>query len=189
MPSNHLIFCCSLLLLPSIFPQIRVFPNESALHICGQRIGTSASVLPMNTQGRFSLGLTGLISLQSKDSQESSPTPHFKSISSSVLSLLYGLILTSIHDYWKNHSFDYMDLSSLRLNLIFIFWQDSLFLWDKLAFACFVFGHVAWIILIPSPGTEPMASAVEVRHPNHWTTREFLTLAWIENSFNRGKLS
>ena len=121
MPSNHLIFCCSLLLLPSIFPQIRVFPNESALHICGQRIGTSASVLPMNTQGRFSLGLTGLISLQSKDSQESSPTPHFKSISSSVLSLLYGPILTSIHDYWKNHSFDYMDLSSLRLNLIFIF--------------------------------------------------------------------
>ena len=179
MPSNHLILCCSLLLLPSIFPKIRVFPNESALHICGQSIGTSASVLPMNTQGQFSLGLTDLISLQSKDSQESSPTPHLKNISSSVLILLYGPILTSIHDYWKNHSFDYMDLSSLRfplrvppkfasdaaiLNLIFIFWQDSLFLQEKLAFAYFVFGRVAWRILIPWPETEPMSSAVEVWH-------------------------
>ena len=43
-------------------------------------------------------------------SQESSLTPHFKSISPSALSLLYGPTLTSIHDYWKNHSFDYMDL-------------------------------------------------------------------------------
>ena len=46
----------------------------------------------------------------SKDSQEPSPAPHFKSINSSVLSLLYGPTLTSIHDYWKNYSFDYMDL-------------------------------------------------------------------------------
>ena len=45
-----------------------------------------------------------------RDSQESSPTPQFKSINSLVLSLLYGPTLTSIHDYWKNHSFDYMDL-------------------------------------------------------------------------------
>ena len=45
-----------------------------------------------------------------RDSQESSPTPQFKSINSSVLSFLYSLTLTSIHDYWKNHSFDYMDI-------------------------------------------------------------------------------
>ena len=45
-----------------------------------------------------------------RDSQESSSTPQFKSISSSVLSFLYSPTLTSIHDYWKNHSFDYMDL-------------------------------------------------------------------------------
>ena len=45
-----------------------------------------------------------------RDSQESSPTPRFKSINSSVLSFLYSPTLTSIHDYWKNHSFDYMDL-------------------------------------------------------------------------------
>ena len=65
----------------------------------------------MNIQDEFPLGLTGLISLQSKGlSQESSPTPQFKSINSSVLNLLYGPTLTSKHDYWKNHNFDYTDL-------------------------------------------------------------------------------
>ena len=68
MPSNHLIFCRSLLLLPSIFPSIRIFSNESALHISGQSSGASASaaVLPMNIQDWFPLGLNGLISLLSK---------------------------------------------------------------------------------------------------------------------------
>ena len=68
MPSNHLILCCSLFLLPSIFPSIRVFSNESVLHINGQSIGVSASalVLLMNIQDWFPLGLTGLISLQFK---------------------------------------------------------------------------------------------------------------------------
>ena len=68
MPSNHLIFCHPLLLLPSLFPSITVFSNESALHIRWPKIGASASasVLPMNVQDRFPLGLTGLISLQSK---------------------------------------------------------------------------------------------------------------------------
>ena len=50
-----------------------------------------------------------------RDSQESSPTPQFKGINSSVLSLLYSPILTSIHDYWENHSFDYIGL----------FWQSD----------------------------------------------------------------
>ena len=68
MPSNHLILWCPLLLLPSIFPSIRVFSNESALRIGGQSIGISAStsVLPMNTQDWSPLGRTGWISLQSK---------------------------------------------------------------------------------------------------------------------------
>ena len=71
----------------------------------GQSIGTSASasVLPMNIQSWFPLGLTGWISLQSKDSQESSPAPQFKRINSSALSFLYSSTLTSIYDYWKNH--------------------------------------------------------------------------------------
>ena len=74
----------------------------------GQSIGvsTSASDHPKNSQGWFPLGLTGWLSLQSKGSQESSPTPQFKSINSLVLSLLYAPTLTSIHDYWKNHSSD-----------------------------------------------------------------------------------
>ena len=68
MPSNHLILCWPLLLLPSIFPNIRVFSNELALCIRWLNIGASASasVLPMIIQGWFPLGLTGLISLQSK---------------------------------------------------------------------------------------------------------------------------
>ena len=68
MPSNHLNLCHPLLLLPSIFPRIRVFSNESVLSSGGQIIGVSAStsVLPMNIQDRFSLGWTGWISLQSK---------------------------------------------------------------------------------------------------------------------------
>ena len=68
MPSNHLILCCSLLLLSSIFPSIRVFSSEQLFKSGGQRIVTSASasVLPMNIHSWFPLGLTGLISLQSK---------------------------------------------------------------------------------------------------------------------------
>ena len=70
MPSNHLILCCSLLLLPSIFPSIRIFffffYNELAVHISWPkniRVSASASVLPMNNQGWFRLGLTIFISL------------------------------------------------------------------------------------------------------------------------------
>ena len=68
MPSKHLILCHPLPLLPSIFPGIRVFSNESALCIRWQSIGTAASApaLLMNIQDWFPLGLTGLISLQSK---------------------------------------------------------------------------------------------------------------------------
>ena len=68
MPSNHLILCCPLLLMPAVFPNVRVFSNESVLHIRCQHIAASASalVLPMTIQGWFPLGLTGLICLQSK---------------------------------------------------------------------------------------------------------------------------
>ena len=90
------------------FPPSESFPMSRLFASGDPSIGTStsASVLPMNSQGWFPLGLTGLIFLQSKGSRESSPTPQFKSVSSLVLSLLRGPILTSIHDYWKNHSFD-----------------------------------------------------------------------------------
>ena len=90
------------------FPASGSFPVSQLFGSGGQSIGASASasVLPVNSQGWFPLGLTGLISLQSKGLSRSSQTPLFKSINSSVLSLLYGPTLTSIHGYWKNHSFD-----------------------------------------------------------------------------------
>ena len=68
MPSNNLILCCPLLLLPSVFLSIRVFSNELTLCIGCHSIGASASasILPMNIQGWFPLGLTGLISVLSK---------------------------------------------------------------------------------------------------------------------------
>ena len=96
-----------LLSSPSAFslPASGSFPVSQFFASGGQSIGASASVLPMNTQDWSPLGWTGWISLQSRDAQESSPTPQFKSINSSVLSFLYSLTLTSIHDYWKNHSF------------------------------------------------------------------------------------
>ena len=77
----------------------------------GQSIGVSASapVLPMNSQDWFPLGLTSLISLQSKALFKGSSAAPQLDISSSVPSLLYGPTFTSLHDYWKNCSFDYMD--------------------------------------------------------------------------------
>ena len=98
MPSNHLILCHPLLLTPSNFSSIMVFSNESVLCIRWPKYWSfSCNISPSNEYSGFPLGLTGSISLQSKGSQESSPTPQFKSISSSVLSFLYGPPLTTIH--------------------------------------------------------------------------------------------
>ena len=111
MPSNQLILCRPLLLLPSIFPSIRVFSNESALH-------QVAKVLELQLQHQSLHEHLGLISfrMDSLDllavkgtSQESSPTPQFKCLTSG-LSFLYIPTFTSIHDHWKNHSLDQMDL-------------------------------------------------------------------------------
>ena len=90
------------------FPASGSFQMSQLFASGGQSTGVSASasVLPMNIQDWFPLGWTGWISLQSKDSQESSPTPQFKSINSLVLSFIYSPTLISIHDYWKNHGFD-----------------------------------------------------------------------------------
>ena len=102
MPSNHLILCLRILLLPSVFPSTRVFSNEWALNIRWPKYWSfSLNISPsVNTQD-WSLGWTGWIFLQSKGLSESSPTQQFKSINSSALSFLYGPTLTSTHDYWK----------------------------------------------------------------------------------------
>ena len=86
------------------------FPMNQLFTLGGQSIRASASVLPMNIQSWFPLRLTGWSPCRPRDSKESSPAPQFESIDSSVLSLLYGPTITSMHDYWKNHSFDYIDL-------------------------------------------------------------------------------
>ena len=113
MPSNHLLLCCPLLLLPSIFPSIKVFSSESVLCIRWPKNWSfSFTISPSNEYSgwiSFRIDWLDIFAVQG-DSQESSPTPHFKSINSSALSLLYGPTLTSIHDYWKIHSFDYRDL-------------------------------------------------------------------------------
>ena len=109
MPSNHLILCCPLLLLPSVFPSIRVFLNESAVHIRWPKYCSfSFSISPSNEHPgliSFRMDWLDLFAVQGT-LKRSSLTPQFKNISSLVLSLLYGPALTSIHDYWKNHSFD-----------------------------------------------------------------------------------
>ena len=84
------------------------FPMSWLFASGGQSIGASASVLPINIQDWFPLGLTG--SCSPRASQESSPTPLFKSINSLALSLLHGPTHTSVHYYWENHSFAYKDL-------------------------------------------------------------------------------
>ena len=112
MPSSHLILWRSLLLLPSILPSNRTFPTSQLFASDDQKTGisASASVLPRSIQGWSLLRLTGLISLLSKGlSGVFSSTTVFEGIRSSVLQLLYSPALTTIHDYWKNHSFDYMD--------------------------------------------------------------------------------
>ena len=90
------------------FPASGSFQMSHFFTSGGQSIGVSASasVLPKNIQDWFPLGWTGWISLQSKGLSRSSPTPQFKSIDSLVLSFLHSPTLTSIHDYWKNHTFD-----------------------------------------------------------------------------------
>ena len=95
---------------PQSFPSSGSFPRSCLFASGGQSSGTSASVLPMNIQDGFLLELTGMISLLSRDSQESSQEPQFKSSNSFVFRLLYGSTLTSVHYYWKNHSFDCIDL-------------------------------------------------------------------------------
>ena len=94
------------------FPASGSLPMSRLFTSGGQSIGASAltSVLPMNIQGWFPLGLTGLIFLQSNGLSRVFSSSLLKSNNSWVFNLLYGPTLSSIHDYWKNHSFDYMDL-------------------------------------------------------------------------------
>ena len=119
MPSNHLILCHPLLLPPSIFPNIRVFSNESVLLIRWPNYWSfSFSISPSKEYlGLISFRMDWLHLLAVQGTLKSPLVSswywyllqyhtQFKSINSSVLSFLYSPTLTSIHDSWKNHSFD-----------------------------------------------------------------------------------
>ena len=134
IPSNHLFLCHSFLLLPSILLSISVFSKESSF------LYQVARVLELHHQSfqwifRTDFPYYGLVwsPCSPKDSQESSPTPQFKSINFLTLSFLYGKTLTTMHDYWKNHSFDYMGLwgkvmsllSNTQMRLVIAFLQGA----------------------------------------------------------------
>ena len=108
MPSNHLMLCHPLLFLPSIFPSIRVFSSESVLRIKWPKYWNfSFSISPSNEySGLISFRMDWFDLLAVQGTLKSSPTPQLKSINSSSLNFLYSPTFTSIHDYWKNQSFD-----------------------------------------------------------------------------------
>ena len=102
MPSNHVILCCPLLVLPSIFPSIRVFADELTSCIRWSKYWSFSFSISLSNEYWWLISFrTDLFELleSPRDSQESSPTPQFKSTTSSVLSLLYSPTLTSTHDY------------------------------------------------------------------------------------------
>ena len=113
MPSSHLILCCPLLLLPPIPPSIRVFSNESTLHMRWPKYWSFRfSISPSNEYpGLISFRMDWVDLLAVQGTLKSLLQHHSsKSINSSVLSFLYSPALTSLHDHWKNHSLDHKDI-------------------------------------------------------------------------------
>ena len=108
MPFNHLILCRPLLLLPSIFPSIRVFSNESVLHIRWPKYWSFGfSISPSyEYSGLISFRMDWLDFLAVQETFKGLLQPQFKSINSLVLSFLHSSTFISVHDYWKNHSLD-----------------------------------------------------------------------------------
>ena len=119
VPSNHLILCRPLLLLPSVFASIRVFSNESAPPIRW----------PKYWRFRFNISpsneYSGLVAFRinspccPSDCQEFSPAPQFERINSSALSLFCGPTLTFLHDYWENHSLTIWTFVGKIMTLLF----------------------------------------------------------------------
>ena len=107
MPSSHLILCCPLLLLPLIFPSIRVFSNESVLHIRWPKYWRFSFSISLSNEYSwlisFRMDWFDLLAVQV--TQESAPICS-KALILLCSALLYGPTLTHVHGYWKNHSFD-----------------------------------------------------------------------------------
>ena len=118
VPSNHLILCHPLLLLPLIFPSIKVFSNKSAFRIRWPKYW-SFSISPSD---EYSELIYFRINSSLRDAQESSPASQFKSINSLVLSLLYSPTLHNPNDYCKNHSFMWTFIGKV-MSLLFNTWS------------------------------------------------------------------
>ena len=113
---------------PAVSPSIRVFSNVSAFRIRRPKYWSfNFSISPSNEYpGLVSFRIDCLGPFAVQGPLESSPTPQFKSINSSVLGFLHSPTLTSIHDYWKNHSLDYIDLFDKVTPLLFKMLSDNL---------------------------------------------------------------
>ena len=111
MPSNHLVLCHPLL-MPSIFPSIRVFSNESALCIRWPKYWSFSFIIsPSNEYSgliSFRIGWFGLLAVQA--TPKSLLQHHISKVSILWCSAFFMVRLISMHDYWRNHSFDHMDL-------------------------------------------------------------------------------
>ena len=107
MPSNQLILCHPLLLLPSIFPRIRLFSNDSALHFKWPKYWSfSFNISPSNKHSGLISFRMDWLDLLTVQGTLKSLLQHHSSKASFALNPLYSPNLTSIHDHWKNHSFD-----------------------------------------------------------------------------------
>ena len=113
MPSNHLILYCLLLLLPSVFPSIRVFSNESVLHIRWPKYWSfNFNISPSKEYSRLiSFRIDWFDLLAVRGTLKYFPAPELGSINTLVLSFLYSPTLTSILNCWKNHSYDLVQFS------------------------------------------------------------------------------
>ena len=123
MPSNHLILCRPLLLPPSISPSIRVFSNESALHIWWPKYWRF-SFSPSNEYlGLISFRIDWfyLLAVQGTFKRKETPTPQFEIINSSGLSFLSGPTLTFVYNSCKIHSFDYAGFIGIVMSLPFLY--------------------------------------------------------------------
>ena len=106
MPSNHFILCCPLLFLPSIFPRIRVSSNESVVHIRWPKYWDFSISSSNEHPGLISFRMDWLDLLVVQGSLKSLLQHHRSEASILQCSAFFMVQLTSIHDYWKNHSFD-----------------------------------------------------------------------------------
>ena len=147
MPSNHLILCHPLLLLLSIFPNIRVFSKESVLPNRGPKYWSfSFSVSPSNEySGLISFRMDWLDLLAVQGTQESSPTPQFKSISSSVLSFLYSPTVTSMIIIRLKLFRVHYNFSTLNSTVWYLFYNfTSVFISEPDLFFCCGETYISW---------------------------------------------